>query len=191
MRSIIQTIAHIARNAVKNVWKRSKSAPTDRCYPLSVSTTRFGLSKQEHFTFVPFPGQSLRPWRRAHDSSRKNIFTLSCFLLRNREISRTLPAIPLRRWCRCRRKIFMTWGNTDDRIVWAPPVQGCKVARMQRQRLFASLHSWINSTNKRERISFACKRVKGLNETYPACRKPCMARKTTRVFTRAILRYKW
>lgn len=104
LRSMMQSPAHITKNAVKNVWKRSKSAPIDRCYPISVSTTRFGLSKQEHFTFVSFHGQSLRPWRQAHDSFRNIYFTLSCFLLRNLEISRTLHAISLRRWCRCRRK---------------------------------------------------------------------------------------
>ena len=96
LRSMMQSPAHITKNAVKNVWKHSKSAPTDRCYPISVSTTRFGLSKQEHFTFVSFHGQSLRPWRQAHDSFRNIYFTLSCFLLRNREISRTLHAIPFK-----------------------------------------------------------------------------------------------
>ena len=151
------------------MWKRSKSAPTDRCYPLSVSTTRFGFSKQEHFTFVSFHGQSLRPWRQAHDSIRKNIFTLSCFLLRSREKSRTLHAIPFSRWCRYRQTYYYDMRNVDGGKEGKAAV---KDARMQRQRFFASLHSWINSTNKRERISFACKRVNGLNETYPACRKP-------------------
>ena len=179
--------AHTARNGVKNVWKRSKSAPTDRCYPLSVSTTQFGFSKQEHFTFVSFYGQSLRPWRQARDSFRKKLFTLSCFLLRNREISRTLHAIPFSRWCRYRQTNYYDMRNLDGGKERTAAV---KDARMQTKSIFAFLHCWMNSTNKRDRISFACKRVNGLNETYPACWNPCMTRKTTRVFTRAILRYK-
>ena len=146
LKSVMQSLAYIAMNAVKIVWIRSKSAPTDRCYPLSVSTTRFGFSKQEHFTFVSFHGQSLRPWRQAHDRIRKNIFTPSCSLLRSREISRTLSAILLMRWCRYRQTNDYDMRNLDGRKGWKAAV---KDARMQRQSFFASLHSWMNSTNKR------------------------------------------
>ena len=145
----MQSSSHLAMNAVVIVWNRSKSAPTDRCYPLSVSTTRFGLSKQEHFTFVSFHGQSLRPWRQTHDSSRKIIFTLSCFLLRSREISRTIHAIPFSRWCRYRQTYYYGLSILGRREGLNNGGQGCKDARMQRQRFFASLHSWMNSTNKR------------------------------------------
>ena len=122
----MQSPAHIAKNAVRIVWKRSKSALTDRYCPLSVSTTRFGFSKQEHFTFVSFYGQSLRPWRQAHDSIRKNIFTLSCSLLRIREKSRTLSAILLMRWCRYRQTYYYGLSILGRREGLNNGGQGCK-----------------------------------------------------------------
>lgn len=45
-RSITQTTAHIAKNAVKIAWTRPKSAPTDRCYPISFLTSHFGSSEK-------------------------------------------------------------------------------------------------------------------------------------------------
>ena len=65
-------------------------------------------------------------------------------------------------------------------------MQGCKNAKTK---IFCILALLNEKQQQKERISFACKRVNGLNETYPACRKSFMTRKTAHVFTRAILRY--
>ena len=144
-KSVTQSLAYIAMNAVKIVWKCLKSAPLDWCYPISVSTTRFGFSKQEHFTFVSFYGQCLRPWRQTHDSFRKNYFTLSCFLLRSREISRTLHTIPLMRWCRYRQTYYYDLGKPGQRKGVIRSGQWCKNAKAK---FFASLHCWMKSNTK-------------------------------------------
>lgn len=88
MRHLTQPQRSLANLETKNVQKREKSAPLDKCYPISVPTSRFGSSEQTVLQCATDWASALTLDTSQHSSTRNYFSRCWWWLLRKRDDSR-------------------------------------------------------------------------------------------------------